>query len=298
MERKRLLLIAILLASLVATVPVLADAPMVGTVHEGDSVPGIALGFSRAQVEDAYGQPNYWQSYAIPDDFAFCTFPVSEGNGSVSVRYRGADDGLAHNSPDDRVVYIGWGESVSGWTTTAGINTTLAKANPDAVIVAYPEAEVTYLSPGFVQRVVDWLQGVEIKWTYDSYTGRTHVSMNIFVPLASLPDALETHVETIELFAYRDRGLRKINAWVEILDEHGRAATSATVDAIWKFPDGSTQPAFEDFVGINGVAFFQLIAPNGRSGRGIYELRIDNVALDGHTFDRADSDLNAGVYIK
>jgi hypothetical protein len=114
MKRKQLVLIAVLLASLVLAIPVLANAPMEGTVTEGVSVPGLALGSSRAQVESVYGQPHYCQSHAIPDDFAFCTFEVS-GGGLVSVRFRGADGGFAHNSPTDKVSYFGWGEPVSGW---------------------------------------------------------------------------------------------------------------------------------------------------------------------------------------
>ncbi len=296
MKRKSMVLIAILLVSLVAAMPVLADAPMEGTVYEGNSVPGIALGFSRAEVEAAYGQPYYCQVHAFPDDFAFCTFPVS-GGGLVSIRYRGADGGFAHNSPDDEVVYAGWGEPVGGWTTAAGVNTTLAKADPDAVIAAYPDAEVSG-NPGVNGSVIDWLRGIEVRWTYDGYTGHTHVYMNIFEPLASLPDAQETHVETIELSGYKDGRLRKIRGWAEILNEYERAALGATVYATWILPDGSTQPVVEEFVGISGVAFFELFAPSGRAYRGTFRLRIDNVQLGEYTFDPAGSVLESSIYIK
>lgn len=57
-------------------------------VYERDRVPGIAVGFNRADVEAAYGQPYYCQDHAIPGDFAFRALPVS-GGGLVSVRYRG-----------------------------------------------------------------------------------------------------------------------------------------------------------------------------------------------------------------
>ncbi len=49
-------LIALVLSLLVAPV-VLADAPTPGTVFEGISVPGIALGDTRAEVETANGSP-------------------------------------------------------------------------------------------------------------------------------------------------------------------------------------------------------------------------------------------------
>jgi len=190
MQRKRLVSVAILVLCLVIAVPVLADVPTEGIVEEGVRVPGIDLGFSRAQVEAVYGEPYYCQSYSLPDDAAFCTFRADTG-GLVSVRYRGADGGFAGNSPDDRVVEIGWGEPLSGWTTTAGINPALAEADPDAVIAAYPDAEVVYLDSGLIKSVTDWLQGIEVRWSYDPYTGATHVAMSIFVPLASLPDAQE-----------------------------------------------------------------------------------------------------------
>jgi hypothetical protein len=159
------------------------------------------------------------------------------------------------------------------------------------------EAEV-FLNVFNQQIVVDWLQGIEVKWSFDSYTGATHVYMSIFVPLSSLPSAQETHVEDIELSARKDHGLHKVYAWAEILEEHNRAATSATVYATWIMPNGSTQPVVEDFVGVDGVAFFELIAPRGRAYRGIYTLRIDDIELDGYTFDLAGSVLEGTVYIK
>ena len=294
MRRKRLMSIAILALCLVTVAPVLAEVPTEGIVQEGVSVPGIELGFSRAQVESAYGEPYYCQTYSVPGDAAFCTFRAG-GGGLVSVRYRGADGGFADNSSDDTVIEIRWGETLSGWTTTAGVNAALAKADPDAVVAAYPDAKVVYRDSGLIESVTDWLQGVEVRWSYDPYTGATHVTMSIFDPLASLPDAQATHVETIEVRAYKERGRRYINAWAEILDGYQQAATYATVDAIWVLPDGSTQPAYEDLVGLDGTASFQLI---GKLRRGTYELRIIDVQLADHEFDRSASVLRASVYFK
>jgi uncharacterized membrane protein len=56
MVRKSMTVLVVVLISLVAVIPVLALAPAEGIVVEGFSVPGIALGYTRAQVEAAYGQ--------------------------------------------------------------------------------------------------------------------------------------------------------------------------------------------------------------------------------------------------
>jgi hypothetical protein len=282
----------------VAATPVLAAVPNDGTVYEGVSVPGIELGFSRAEVEASYGQPYYCQTYNLPGDNASCGFRASNGAG-VSVRYRGADGGFAHNSPDDVVTEIRWGESLSGWTTTAGINTALAKTDPDAVIAAYPNAEVTG-TPGVDGILVDWLLGIEVRWTHDGYTGAIHVGMRIFEPLASLPTVEQTHVQDIELLGYKDRGVRRIYAWALILDEHQQGATGAAVYAEWVLPDGSTQPAYEDFVGLGGTttAFFELIGNIGKLERGIYTFRVIDVQLADHSFDAAGSVPGASIYVK
>lgn len=297
MTRKTWLFVTVLLAALVAAMPVLAAVPTEGTVYEGVGVPGIELGYSRAEVEASYGQPYYCQTYALPGDNAACRFRASNGAG-VSVRYRGADGGFAHNSPDDVVMEIRWAESLSGWTTTAGINTAVAKANADAVLAAYPAAEVTG-TPGVDGLLVDWLLGIEVRWTYDGYTHSIHVGMRIFEPLASLPTVEETHVQDIELSGYKDRGQRRIYAWAQILDEHQQAASYAAVYGEWVLPDGSTQPAYEDFVGGDGTAFFELIDNIGKSQRGTYTFRVLDVQLAGHTFDAAGSlVLEASVYVK
>ena len=296
MKRRLLVLLAVLLAALTAAMPVLAAVPIVGTVYEGVSVPGIEIGFTRAEVEASYGQPYYCQTYALPGDYAYCSFRASNG-GSVSVRYRGVDGGFAHNSPDDVVTEIRWGESLSGWTTTAGINAALAKTDPDAVIAAYPHAEVTG-TPGVNGLLVDSLLGIEVRWTYDGYTHSIHVGMRIFEPLASLPTVQQTHVQDLEMSGYRDRGVRRIYAWAQVLDEHQQGATGAQVYAEWVLPDGSTQPAYEDFVGLSGTAFFELNYNIGKSQRGTYTIRITDVQLAGHTFDAVGSVLKASVYVK
>jgi hypothetical protein len=67
MFRKSMTILVVVLISLAAVIPVLALAPAEGTVVEGVSVPGIALGDTRAQVEAAYGQPKSCTDMAYYD---------------------------------------------------------------------------------------------------------------------------------------------------------------------------------------------------------------------------------------
>ncbi len=291
MKRKGLILSLGLIVSLVAVVPALAAAPAVGTVYEGVGVPGIDLGFTRAQVEAAYGEPLFCQSVMVAGDFAFCSFAV-DGGGQVDVRYRGADGGNAANSPDDVAYNIRWHEQVSGWTTTAGVNTTLAEADPDAVIAAYPDAEVTYNTFGSIYSVVDAQQGIEIVWTPDFYNGTTHVSMAIFAPRspAPQPDKL-TRVESIDLTALKRRGQLEIRALIQVRNEQGLAAIGAIVSATWTYPDGTSQ-AVQAVTSSSGYVQFLL---SGRLARGTYVITVDDVILTDHIFDRSNSVLNASV---
>jgi len=120
--------------------------------------------------------------------------------------------------------------------------------------------------------------------------------MRIFEPLASLPTVEQTHVQDIELSGSKDRGWRKIFASSQTLDEHQQAATYAAVYSEWVLPDGTTQPAYEDFVGLDGTARFELI---GKLQRGTYTFRVIDVQLAGRTFDAAGSVvLEAQVYVK
>jgi len=296
LKRKSWVLLAVLLTALAAATPALAAVPNEGTVYEGAGVPGIELGFSRTEVETSYGQPERCQAISLPGDNAYCAFRAGNG-GLVSVWYRGVDGGFAGNSPDDVVTEIHWGETLSGWTTTAGINAAQAKTDPDAVIAAYPNAEVTG-NPGVDGILIDWLLGIEVKWSHDGYTGNISVSMRIFEPLSSLPTVEQTQVQDIELSGSKDRGRRKIFAWAQILDEHQQAATYAAVYAEWVLPDGTTQPAFEDFVGLDGTARFELIGKVGKLQRGTYTFRVIDVQLAGHTFDAAGSVLEDSIYVK
>jgi hypothetical protein len=293
MLRRIVFVLFIIAMSITTTVPVLADAPAQGLVVEGQSVPGIALGFRRAEVEAAYGTPAWCQSVEVPGDFASCTFQV-DGGGQVSVRYWGADGGYASNSPDDVAYHIRWSELASGWTTTAGVNTTLARTNPDAVIAAYPNAQVTYNQWGAILQVKDYSLGIQVNWAYDFYTGLTTISMAISAPSTPPPprEAL-TRVTEIELTAHKSRGRRRVTALVRVQDDLGLAASGAAVSATWRLPDGSTM-AVEDITSSSGYAFFEI--RNVR--RGTYRLIIADVVLAEHQFDAANSVLRASVTVR
>lgn len=292
MTSRKTLAMFIGVVGMLVTLPAQAAAPADGLVVEGQSVPGLALGDSRAQAEAAYGPPLFCQSLTM-GDFASCSFPV-EGGGTVAVLYRGPDGGDASNSPDDVVSNIRWYEQVSGWFTTAGVNTTLAAADPDAVIAAYPDAAVTYHMFGGVYRVVDHERGIEIIWVPDFYSGTRHVNMVVFFPRPAppVPEKL-TRVTDIDLTAKKGKGGRQVRALVQIRNESDLAAKGATVTATWVLPDGSTLPAM-DITSMSGYAYFEIL----RAARGRYTLRIDDVVLDAHRFDPDNSVLEASVTVK
>lgn len=269
-----------------------SGAPAEGIVVEGVSVPGIALGYTRAQVEAAYGDPIWCQNVNGYDQGA-CAFPV-QGGGQVDVRYFGADGGPANNSPDDVVHFITWYESVSGWVTTAGVTTMLAADNPDAIIAAYPDAYITYNSFGGLYSVIDYQQGIVILWVPDFYNGTTHVQMSIRYPGDPPPPPENLlRVTDIDLTAGKGRGQRRAQALVRVENELGQSMSGATVSAYWTYPDGSAQTV-EDATSSSGYAYFEIVGIR----RGFYELTIDNVALDGFTFDSENSILNASINVK
>jgi hypothetical protein len=293
MLRKITLVLFVGILSLATAITAFAAAPAEGLVVEGESVPGIALGYTRAQVEDAYGEPKSCQSVENAGDFASCSFRV-EGGGQVNVRYRGVDGGNASNAPDDVAYNIRWYEQVNGWTTTAGVNTTLAKANPEAVIAAYPDAQVTYNQFGSIIRVQDYQQGIEVNWSYNFYSGTTTVSMAISLPsLPPPPREPLTRVTDIDLTAIKNKGVRKVTAFVRVQDDRGLAASGATVTVSWIFPDGSSQAAV-DITSNSGSAYFEIVDVS----RGSFNLTVDNVVLDGYRFDRENSTLSASIKVK
>ena len=284
-------LTAVLIVALTA-VPVLAAAPGTGVVVEGVSIPGAELGFSRAQVEASFGAPKFCQSVEVGGDMASCSFDVDSG-GQVDVRYRGADGGSASNSPDDVAYNFRWSQAAGGWTTTAGVNTTLAIQDPDAAIAAYPNATVIY-NPlfGNIESIEDRSLGILIDYHFNYLSGTLSVSMAISYPAGSPPpppppEELFVHVSAIDLAASK----RNITATVQVLDELDQAAAGATVQATWTLPNGSRQSVSGQTNGSGAV----VLKLNNARRRGIYTLRIDDVLLDGFNFDAGNSVLSASI---
>ena len=267
--------------------------PEEGIVVEGVSVPGISLGLTRAQVENTYGEPQWCQSNGNPGNQAYCSFPV-DGGGQVNVHYRGADGGIANGTPDDIAFKVGWTEEVSGWTTTAGINTTIAEENPGEVITAYPNSQVVYNQFGNIYSVIDYPQGIEVLWIPDFYTGQTHIQMAIFYPLPD-PPTNENYIRitSINLTTQKIRGKRQVEGFVKVVDSENNSVQGANVIAHWTLPDGSTQ-VVEDITSSSGNAHFEIIdVPRGR-----YSLNIQDVVIEDYTFDSENSILSKSIYVR
>ncbi|HKJ16563.1 MAG TPA: hypothetical protein VJ984_04375 [Xanthomonadales bacterium] len=281
------------LFNMLFTSVVWAAAPATGLVVEGDRVPGIALGDSRADVVAAIGAPDFCQSAETAGDRGSCNFPV-EGGGAVSVRYRGVNGGNPANSPNDIVHALRWYEAVSGWQTTAGIDTALAAAEPDQVITAYPDAEVTYNMFGGLYSVVDHAQGFEVIWVPDFYTGQVHVNMAIFAPRTPPPPvSLTTRVTDIEMSSSKRRGKRTVRALVQVRDQDGSSAAGAIVTAAWTNPDG-TSATLLDVTSMSGYAYFEVTGAK----RGNHGLTIEHVDLEDHDFDTDASVLGASITVR
>lgn len=298
MSRKIIFVILGLVITLMITIPALAAAPAEGLVVEGQSVPGVDLGDSRAQVEVAYGQPESCQNMGYYDGRqglnGICQFDV-DGSGRVTVYYFDSDGGPAQDSPDDVVSIIRWSQAVSGWVTTAGVNTTLALTDPYAVIAAYPDAIVTYNSVfGNIESIEDRALGILVDYSFEYLSGTLSVNMVIRFPgePAPVPEK-ETHVTDIDLTATKAKGDHQVRALVRVEDERGRSVAGATVMATWVFPDGTTQ-AVSDLTSRTGYAYFEILdAP-----RGILTLRVDDVLLDGYQFDQMNSILSASTKVR
>jgi len=303
MLRKSLFVLLVAVLSLTVALPAFADAPATGTVIEGVSVPGVALGDTRAQVQTAYGDPySCTKGYEV-DDKAYCTYPV-EGLGHIGyvrIHYRGPDGGLPSASPDDVVNYISWWESVSGWTTEAGgINTEWARSvrqDPDAVLKVYPNAVITYNTFGAMTRARDYGLGITIEWVYDFYAGFLGVRMAISAPSdppepPPPPDPV-TRVTSISMWANKIKGKRIVWAYVWVDDEYWNDAVGATVIVDWTYPNGSTQ-RLQAVTSDSGVASFEV--RNVKSGT--HSLEVVDVEFGEHPFDREFGVLTSSIKVK
>jgi len=170
-----------LLALVLLVTPALAAAPIDGIVYEGKSVPKVALGATRAQVVQAYGDPMQCNDISSIGTYT-CTFKAV-GGGNVAISFV-RSSGFLLPVRYDTVNFIRWSQEVSGWKTTAGVTTKLALENPKAVLKAYPRASVKYNALGQIIQVRDAHLGIQVDWLATGPNGNIgRVSMAIFPPL-------------------------------------------------------------------------------------------------------------------
>ncbi|MHC4957691.1 MAG: hypothetical protein ACYTGN_04890 [Planctomycetota bacterium] len=271
--------------------------PLEGIVFEGESVPGVRLGDTRAEVYWTYGEPDRCQNGAAVGDAAYCTWIQKDHPGQggraqsqVNVNFRGADGGNPSNAPDDVVLSISF-YGMDGWVTTAGINTELADADPESVFAAYPDGEVT--ESVFVTTLRDWRNGVQVRWQSEYLTQATLVNIAIFTPREPPPPPPPREpavlVSEIELSIIK----RTVVGEVRVLNDLNWKARNAEVHATWSLPDGSTR-AVRGITDSFGRVDFVL----EKARRGTYVLTIDDVELDGHDFDAENSVLSATIVKK
>lgn len=281
MVKRILFFFFVLLTALVLVTAVLADAPGEGTVLEGVSVPGIALGDKRADVEASVGPHASCSSVEAIGDYASCKFDV-DGGGIVWVRYRGPDGGDASNSPDDIVRNIRW-SSVPGWVTEAGVNTTLAETDRQAVADAYPHAILTYSSEdpdALITSVKDPELGILVAWHYNPYSNATSIHLAIFPPYTPPPPPDMIHVEAINMMTRR----RNITADVLVLDNDDQPVEGVQIDASWTDPKYDTVEV-SGTTGSDGLAIFTV----NKARNGNYYFYVLDASLDGYLYDEYNS---------
>ena len=299
---KRTTLGAAIVALLILTIalPAAAAAPGEGTVYEGVSVPGLALGDTRATADSSFGEPDQchdyvWSDQTVEYDYE-CRYPAA-GGGTVTVRFDGAGGGPSEGLPTDVVTSISWNELVTGWTTTAGVNSTLALEDPDAAIAAYPDAYIAYHPLfGNIEHIFAPEQGITIDYQLIIYQGRLIVDISIYEPFEYVPPPPPEQVVTVDdiyLSATKVKGNRTVDGFVLVRDQTGYGAEGAIVTATWTFPDGTTRRVVDDTTD-DGWAWFQLTGVKG----GYYTLTVDDVALDGHRFDVDSSVLSGTIRAK
>jgi len=150
--------------------PALAAVPPRGTVVEGRSIPGLALGATRQQAVATYGAP----AFCLFTGRAVCTWQLS--NGTVSLDFTGAGGGTPAGTGRDRVASADW-TGLPGWRATAGVTTTSALAHPESVPAAYPHAAFYRFSDGHLRALFDFHVGIEVQWVPGASPGQYLVVM-------------------------------------------------------------------------------------------------------------------------
>ena len=281
--------------SLLSTLSALADVPEFGTIIEGKSVPDVALGYTREQVEAAYGEPTRCQSVSTPGDAASCTWILEDyiGQGGdvqsqVNLRYRNPDSGSANNDPNDIVSGISW-SGIDGWYTTTGFNALFAVNNQDAVIELYPDGIVFHQSL-FDTHLTAYEDGISVSWHTAYLNGFTSVRMSIFEPRDPPPPREPfVIVSEINLDLYK----RQVIGEIRVLNDLNWKVREAKVYATWTLPDGTTQ-AVEGTTDSFGLVVFVF----NKARKGTYTLAIEDVVVEGHPFNTENSVLSASIFKK
>jgi hypothetical protein len=284
MPVKKITILVTVLLSLVLALPVMADAPAVGTVYEGVSVPGIALGDSRAMVEASVGPPSYCRSNTDPSTMDSCRFDV-EGGGWVNVRYQGADGGPATGSSDDVVVYIRWSEDVAGWVTSAGISIPMIKFDRQLAVDTYPNAVLFYNDFGNLVRLTDYDQGITITW--DAVYIFFSASMSIFEPFPYVPPPPPNYIRVTEIDMQAAR--RTVTATVLVVDDEDQPVEGAGISGFWVYPvnkNNNTTLFFSGTTDADGKVTFKI---GDKARPGTYRINIESVTKEGYVLDQNNS---------
>ena len=293
MKERALTALFIGVFSLLSTLPALAAVPEFGTVIEGESVPGVALGSTREQIEAAFGEPTRCQSGQNPGDAASCTWILDDyiGQGGqvqsqVSAGFRGPDGDSAGNRPNDVVVRISWFGN-DGWLTTRGVNALFAVNNQNAVIELYPEATI-FRQSLFDTHLTAYRDGFSASWHTEYLNGSTTVRMSIFEPRDPPPPREPfAKVSAINMDLYK----RQVLGEVRVLNDLNWKVRGARVSATWTLPDGSTQ-SVEGTTDSFGLVVFVV----NKARKGSYTLTIDDVVVEDHPFNTESSVLSASIY--
>lgn len=279
--------------SLLSAVCALAAVPEFGTVIEGESVPGVALGSTREAIEAAYGEPTRCQSGQNPGDAASCTWILEDyiGQGGqiqsqVSVGFRGPDGGSASNDPNDVVARISWIGN-DGWFTTTGVNALFAVDNQDGVIALYPDATVFHQSL-FDTHMTAYRDGFSVSWHTAYLSGFTSVRMSIFEPRDPPPPREPSvNISEINMDLYKRQVLGKVG----VVNDLNWRMRGAEVFATWTLPDGSTR-SVQGITDSFGWAYFEV----NKARKGTYTLTVDDVVVEDHPFDTENSVLSATIF--
>lgn len=281
--------------NLLSTPSALADVPEFGTVVEGESVPDVALGYTREQVEAVYGEPTRCQSVETSGDAASCTWILEDyiGQGGdvqsqVNLRYRGPDGGSANNDPNDVVSGISW-SGIDGWYTTTGFNALFAVNNQEAVIELYPDG-IVFQQSLFDTHLTAYEDGISVSWHTAYLNGFTFVRMSIFEP-RDPPPPRESFVNVSEI--NMDLYKRQVIGEVRVLNDLNWKVRGAEVYATWTLPDGTTQ-AVEGTTDSFGLVVFVF----NKARKGTYTLTIEDVVVEDYPFNTENSILSASIFKK